>query len=171
VNTKYELKKVMKISISCSQNNYHKLTYLGNHLHDIHRFICMRVSNVSDPTVSAPDFYFDVAVDLSDRPQPNPNQDISTTSPFPSPTILFHFWSASIMMDPNSIPSNDEPNPLAKPGLRLLSLDGGGIRGLSSLYILQNLLQRLNSDRQNSNLPSLKPCELFDLIGGTSTGG
>ncbi|KAI3322944.1 hypothetical protein HD806DRAFT_545036 [Xylariaceae sp. AK1471] len=49
--------------------------------------------------------------------------------------------------------------------LRLLSLDGGGIRGLASLIILKHLMQLVNHD----NPP--KPCEYFDLIGGTSTGG
>jgi patatin-like phospholipase/acyl hydrolase len=62
-----------------------------------------------------------------------------------------------------------EPNPLDTTGLCLLSLDGGGVRGLSTLYILKGLMDRLNAERKS--LPSLKPCEVFDLIGGTSTGG
>lgn len=49
--------------------------------------------------------------------------------------------------------------------LRLLSLDGGGVRGLSSLIILRYLMKLLHP----SNPP--KPCEYFDLICGTSTGG
>lgn len=64
-----------------------------------------------------------------------------------------------------------EPNPVDTTGLCLLSLDGGGVRGLSTLYILKGLMVRLNQERQKSNLPPLKPCEIFDLIGGTSTGG
>ncbi|KAJ5918235.1 FabD/lysophospholipase-like protein [Penicillium verhagenii] len=44
-----------------------------------------------------------------------------------------------------------EPNPLDSAGLCLLSLDGGGARPEGS--------------------PARKPCEVFDLIGGTSTGG
>jgi patatin-like phospholipase/acyl hydrolase len=62
-----------------------------------------------------------------------------------------------------------EPNPLDATGLCLLSLDGGGVRGLSTLYILKGLMDRLNQGR--TSLPPLKPCEVFDLIGGTSTGG
>ena len=62
-----------------------------------------------------------------------------------------------------------KPNPLDSTGLCLLSLDGGGVRGLSTLYILKGLIDRLKQERKN--LPSLKPCEVFDLIGGTSTGG
>jgi patatin-like phospholipase/acyl hydrolase len=64
-----------------------------------------------------------------------------------------------------------EPNPLDQNGLCLLSLDGGGVRGLSTLYILNGLMAQLNRERQAKNLPSVKPCEVFDLIGGTGTGG
>jgi hypothetical protein len=64
-----------------------------------------------------------------------------------------------------------EPNPLDTTGLCLLSLDGGGVRGLSTLYILKGLMTRLNGQRQVSGLLAVKPCEVFDLIGGTSTGG
>ncbi|KAF2183896.1 FabD/lysophospholipase-like protein [Zopfia rhizophila CBS 207.26] len=64
-----------------------------------------------------------------------------------------------------------EPNPLDSTGLCLLSLDGGGVRGLSTLYILKSTMDRLNHERKKEGLPSVKPCEVFDLIGGTSTGG
>lgn len=64
-----------------------------------------------------------------------------------------------------------ELNPLDQTGLCLLSLDGGGVRGLSTLYILKGLMSRLNHERQAATLPRVKPCEIFDLIGGTSTGG
>jgi patatin-like phospholipase/acyl hydrolase len=64
-----------------------------------------------------------------------------------------------------------KPNPLDTTGLCLLSLDGGGVRGLSTLYILKGLMARLNYQRQIDDLPRVKPCEVFDLIGGTSTGG
>jgi patatin-like phospholipase/acyl hydrolase len=64
-----------------------------------------------------------------------------------------------------------EPNPVDHTGLCLLSLDGGGVRGLSTLYILKSLMAQLNHARQKMGASALKPCELFDLIGGTSTGG
>ncbi|KAF2083634.1 FabD/lysophospholipase-like protein [Saccharata proteae CBS 121410] len=61
--------------------------------------------------------------------------------------------------------------------LRLLSLDGGGVRGLSSLMVLEDLMEnimleekRLKKRASNDNTP-LKPCDYFDIIGGTSTGG
>jgi patatin-like phospholipase/acyl hydrolase len=64
-----------------------------------------------------------------------------------------------------------EPNPLDSTGLCLLSLDGGGVRGLSTLYILKSIMDRLNYERKKNSLPPAKPCEVFDLIGGTNTGG
>ncbi|KAK5997022.1 Intracellular membrane-associated calcium-independent phospholipase A2 gamma-like protein [Cladobotryum mycophilum] len=50
-------------------------------------------------------------------------------------------------------------------GLSLLCLDGGGVRGLSSLHILQRLVEQIDP----VNPP--KPCDCFDMICGTSTGG
>ena len=64
-----------------------------------------------------------------------------------------------------------ESNPVNETGLCLLSLDGGGVRGLSTLYILKGLMTRLNHERQQKGLPAVKPCDVFDLMGGTSTEG
>ncbi|KAL1629248.1 hypothetical protein SLS56_005471 [Neofusicoccum ribis] len=50
-----------------------------------------------------------------------------------------------------------------KPPLRVLSFDGGGVRGLSSLLLLKAVMDKVH--------PNKKPCEVFDMIGGTSTGG
>ena len=52
---------------------------------------------------------------------------------------------------------------------RILALDGGGVRGLSSLLILQKLMDEV-ADKKGDGKPAL-PCEYFDLICGTSTGG
>lgn len=49
--------------------------------------------------------------------------------------------------------------------------DGGGVRGLSTLLIIKALMAKVNAERGKEGLSSVKPCELFDLIGGTSTGG
>jgi patatin-like phospholipase/acyl hydrolase len=49
--------------------------------------------------------------------------------------------------------------------LRLLALDGGGVRGLSTLIILEQLMETMDPETPP------KPCEYFDMIGGTSTGG
>ncbi|CAE7052049.1 unnamed protein product, partial [Rhizoctonia solani] len=50
--------------------------------------------------------------------------------------------------------------------------DGGGARGLSSLVILREFMHRINSESELQNKSaSLKPCDLFDIIAGTGTGG
>ena len=50
---------------------------------------------------------------------------------------------------------------------RILSLDGGGIRGALTLGYLEKMEKVI---QQKENNPNLKLCEYFDLIGGTSTG-
>jgi hypothetical protein len=50
---------------------------------------------------------------------------------------------------------------------RILSLDGGGIRGTLTLGFLKRIETIL---RERHNNPSLKLADYFDLIGGTSTG-
>ncbi|KAH9209887.1 acyl transferase/acyl hydrolase/lysophospholipase [Leptodontidium sp. 2 PMI_412] len=62
-------------------------------------------------------------------------------------------------------------NPLDRDGLCVLSLDSGGVRGLSTLLILKALIGKVNAERVKEGLAVVKPCELFDLIGRTSTGG
>jgi hypothetical protein len=64
------------------------------------------------------------------------------------------------------LPESSEPGG-AGSGLRLLSLDGGGIRGICSLTILDAIMKEINKGRQSKKLPK----ECFDLAGGTSTGG
>ncbi|KAL3476528.1 acyl transferase/acyl hydrolase/lysophospholipase [Aspergillus californicus] len=49
--------------------------------------------------------------------------------------------------------------------INILSLDGGGVRALSTLHILKNIMEAI--DRENPP----KPCDFFDLIGGTGSGG
>ncbi|PWW72024.1 FabD/lysophospholipase-like protein [Tuber magnatum] len=61
-----------------------------------------------------------------------------------------------------------------QPPLRLLSLDGGGVRGYSMIMILQELMLKLFVEMhgrapRREEIP--KPCDHFDLIGGTATGG
>ena len=60
-----------------------------------------------------------------------------------------------------------------KPSRRLanVNIDGGGVRGLSTLLILKALMTAVNDERIKAGQSAIKPCELFDLIGGTSTGG
>ncbi|KAF4592224.1 Patatin-like serine hydrolase [Ophiocordyceps camponoti-floridani] len=60
------------------------------------------------------------------------------------------------------------------PPLRVLSLDGGGVRGYSMLIIVQELMHRTFVETEGRaprrhEIP--KPCDHFDLIVGTGTGG
>ncbi len=49
------------------------------------------------------------------------------------------------------------------------SADGGGIRGLSELVVLEEIMNRIKHDLNADE--DLLPADFFDLIGGTSTGG
>ncbi|KAK5686500.1 hypothetical protein LTS10_002619 [Elasticomyces elasticus] len=69
------------------------------------------------------------------------------------------------------VPDGTPSDPRDAEGLCLLSLDGGGVRGLSTLYVLKHIMDRLNAARNQEGLGSVKPCDIFDVIGGTSTGG
>ncbi|KAG7409935.1 Calcium-independent phospholipase A2-gamma [Fusarium oxysporum f. sp. rapae] len=53
--------------------------------------------------------------------------------------------------------------PAGEKPLLVLSLDGGGVRGVAALMHLDAIMKKV--------APGKKPCEVFDMIGGTSTGG
>ena len=62
---------------------------------------------------------------------------------------------------------------MASRRLRVLSLDGGGVRGVSSLLILKELQTMINEELHKLD-DSILPKELyhiFDIVVGTSTGG
>lgn len=50
-----------------------------------------------------------------------------------------------------------------------LRADGGGIRGLSTIMILERIMKSFNYGRKGNDIQ--QPWQVFDLIGGTSTGG
>lgn len=54
-------------------------------------------------------------------------------------------------------------------GLRILSIDRGGIRALSQLIILKELMNRLEVDLNLQETPLV--CDYFDIIAGTGSGG
>ncbi|KAK3395941.1 hypothetical protein B0T20DRAFT_49038 [Sordaria brevicollis] len=53
--------------------------------------------------------------------------------------------------------------------VNLLSLDGGGVRGVSEVVMLHKIMKRVQEIEGLRELP--KPCDYFHIIGGTSTGG
>ncbi|KAK4181732.1 putative calcium-independent phospholipase A2-gamma [Triangularia setosa] len=58
--------------------------------------------------------------------------------------------------------TDDEP-------INLLSFDGGGVRGVTSLLILHKLMVTIKEQHGLAEIP--KPCEFFHMMAGTSTGG
>ena len=55
--------------------------------------------------------------------------------------------------------------------LSILLADGGGVRGLASLLILQRIMYVLDNRIDPEVSRPLLPCQYFDMIAGTSTGG
>ncbi|KAK4942543.1 hypothetical protein LTR10_017672 [Elasticomyces elasticus] len=60
--------------------------------------------------------------------------------------------------------------------IAMVSLDGGGVRGLSSLLIMRALLVLVTEELARRNVvphghPTLNPQDVFDIAVGTSTGG
>ena len=54
-------------------------------------------------------------------------------------------------------------------GLRLLALDGGGVRGIVALVLLEELMKRVKAREGLAEVP--RPADYFELAAGTSTGG
>lgn len=65
------------------------------------------------------------------------------------------------MCFPMAMPAGTRP--------RVLCLDGGGIRGLSEILILKELMLQVRIQNHLGYTP--EPYECFDFICGTSTGG
>ncbi|OTB07612.1 hypothetical protein M426DRAFT_317916 [Hypoxylon sp. CI-4A] len=53
--------------------------------------------------------------------------------------------------------------------VNLLALDGGGIRGICELRVLDEIMRRVQKVQNLEALP--RPCDYFHLMAGTSTGG
>lgn len=88
----------------------------------------------------------------------------STADVRPSPSPVAS--SQSTQYDPFMAPENMPP-------CRLLSIDGGGIRGLSTLIVLRHVMlcvAKMSMSSRSATVPAL-PCDHFDLIIGTNTGG
>ena len=88
---------------------------------------------------------------------------MSTSAAVPGSRDKHGLCLLSLGEQPNSAPS--------QPYTPANDADGGGVRGLSTLLILKGLMQQINAKRRFQGLSNVKPCDVFDLIGGTSTGG
>lgn len=79
---------------------------------------------------------------------------------------------------------NRQRNELDKSGMDpwaplVLSVDGGGVRGLSTLYILRRIMLRIRELEADESRVTVSdddlrlplPCHYFDSIVGVSTGG
>jgi uncharacterized protein len=69
-------------------------------------------------------------------------------------------------MRPDEIPSQRTSDPNSAARFRILSVDGGGIRGVIPALLLQELEARLRERRPGAAL-----VDYFHLVAGTSTGG
>ncbi|KAJ7448116.1 FabD lysophospholipase-like protein [Mycena latifolia] len=63
------------------------------------------------------------------------------------------------------MPNTDDPHK----GVRVLSLDGGGAGVLSELLILERIMYQLQTTLGSDTTPA--PCNYFEVIGGSGTGG
>ena len=74
---------------------------------------------------------------------------------------------------------NLRPRPTLQKIQLIPTIDGGGVRGLSTLLILQVLMKYINESIQvqrqtesgTSEYQDVEPHHIFDLVAGTSTGG
>lgn len=68
-----------------------------------------------------------------------------------------------------------KPRQPGQKGLRILSLDGGGTRGVLTIAFLKEIFQRVNAlpagSGERTAKKNLEPFSSFDIICGTSTGG
>ena len=67
------------------------------------------------------------------------------------------------IVEPTEITAPSETRPP-----RILCFDGGGVRGISSLCVLKEIMKEVET---HANSSGLKPCDYFDFICGTCTSG
>ncbi|CAF9933917.1 MAG: hypothetical protein ALECFALPRED_005790 [Alectoria fallacina] len=63
-----------------------------------------------------------------------------------------------------------DPSRPTKP-LKILTLDGGGLQAISTLTILNKVLERIAEEHGISGNRKLRPCDVFDTIAGIGAGG
>ena len=62
------------------------------------------------------------------------------------------------------------PLPHPPKPLRILTIDGGGLQGISTLIILKELLYSI-AHQEGPSARTPRPCDVFDVIAGIGTGG
>ncbi|KAI9742109.1 MAG: hypothetical protein M1834_000499 [Cirrosporium novae-zelandiae] len=125
------------------------------------------VSTTQTPTPPPPPY------SLTQSPPPNPPIPSLQAQPSPSPSPQ-PAYSATTGKN-SSHAEHYEPQRIIKSQsggggprvIKVLSLDGGGVRGLSEIFILKYIMRLLGRARGFE----LQPWQEFDIIGGTSTGG
>ena len=55
--------------------------------------------------------------------------------------------------------------------MRILTIDGGGLQGVSTLLILNEVLERIGKKQNGENPKKPRPCDVFDIIAGIGAGG
>ena len=132
------------------------------HLHESHD----RASNSADRLTLARRPSLPIA------PSAPPSPDTITT---PQATTNTREVSRTARENYISHAAEDEDDPWA--GRAVLALDGGGIGGLASLFVLRQLMEEVAKIEKNEDHGSswpyteYRPHHYFDLIGGTSAGG
>ena len=53
----------------------------------------------------------------------------------------------------------------------MILLDGGGIRGLSAIVLLEQMIETVHYGWYHDRNPPMEPWQMFDMIGGSGTGG
>lgn len=56
-------------------------------------------------------------------------------------------------------------------GVKILCLDGGGVKGLFSIMVIEEIMEAVRQLDRPKDPDEAKPCNYFDIICGTSTGG
>lgn len=90
----------------------------------------------------------------------------------PSPSVRSFdgsSWVTSFAGGADPLDLHLVPQPTDARPLRVLSLDGGGVCGLSGLVVVRELMEAVKVHRGLTVAP--RPCECFDLICGAGTGG
>ncbi|KAH8920297.1 FabD/lysophospholipase-like protein [Atractiella rhizophila] len=89
---------------------------------------------------------------------------VPTPSPLPS-RVSAHAQTIKIFRVPENFKKTNEQ------GLRILAIDNGGICTFSTLYMLEVIMLQVEDILAVPEGEEVLPCDVFDLICGTSTGG